>query len=157
MLSFTNSTGDVLAVGVTEPWSSAEFARLVRAKVGPWLEASYPAMVRITVLLDGEKVLHSPEAKTALGEFNIVSMADWPKYSPDLNPQENVWARAEPLLRANEKGKDTFSTFKQRVLKATMMMVVASVAMLPMMVKLVLIVTSTFDATNRNKRRHPST
>ena len=83
-------TDNVLAVGVAVPLSSPEFARLVRAKVGPCLQANYPAMARITALLDVKKVLHPPEATTALVEFNVETMADWPKYSPDLNPQENV-------------------------------------------------------------------
>ena len=59
VLSFTNSVGGILAVGVGEPWASAEFARLVRDKVGPWLQSSFPTMSRFKVLLDGEKVLHS--------------------------------------------------------------------------------------------------
>ena len=42
----------------------------------------------------------------------------WPKYSPDLNPQENLWARAEVELRKAERIADTFDTFKRRVLDA---------------------------------------
>ena len=118
VLSFTNSAGDILAVGVTEPWDSAEFARLVRSKVGPWLQESFPDLTRFRILIDGEKVMHAADAKVALGEFNIDTLRDWPKYSPDLNPQENVWAQAEKLLRAAEKPDDTFETFKRRVLKA---------------------------------------
>ena len=63
VLSFTNSVGGILAVGVGEPWASAEFARLVRDKVGPWLQSSLPTMSQLEVLLDSDKVLHSPEAK----------------------------------------------------------------------------------------------
>ena len=42
----------------------------------------------------------------------------WPGYSPDLNPQENVWAEAEILLRQKEKSSDTFAQFQNHVLKS---------------------------------------
>ena len=43
-------------------------------------------------------------------------LPDWPKYSPDLNPQENVWSWVEEhLLRAEERS-DSFETFCRKML-----------------------------------------
>ena len=39
-------------------------------------------------------------------------------YSPELNPQENVWARAEPDLRALESGSDKYNPWKKKVFAA---------------------------------------
>ena len=62
--------------------------------------------------------MHTPEAKAALMGFRVSTLPSWPKYSPDLNPQENLWARAEVLLRESERSGDSFETFKKRVLTA---------------------------------------
>ena len=51
-------------------------------------------------------------------DFGVTTLPSWPKYSPDLNPQENVWSWAEDEHREHELRKDTFEVFKQRVLKA---------------------------------------
>ena len=48
----------------------------------------------------------------------ITVFPGWPGYSPDLNPQENVWAEAEILLRQKEKSSDTFAQFQNHVLKS---------------------------------------
>ena len=117
VLAFTNSLGGVCAIGVKEPWNSAEFVQLVRNHIGPWLQQVYPDHEEIQILIDGEKNMHTPEAKAALRDFGITTMS-WPKYSPDLNPQENLWARAEVDLRKAERMADTFDTFKRRVLAA---------------------------------------
>ena len=69
VLSFRNSEGGICAVGVTEPWNSPEFVKLVRNDVGPWLRSSFPDHEDITILIDSEKVMHTPEAKAALKEF----------------------------------------------------------------------------------------
>ena len=39
-------------------------------------------------------------------------------YSPDLNPQENVWSWAEERLREIEKDTDTFNDFQAKVLRS---------------------------------------
>ena len=67
------------------------------------------------MLLDGESILHTAEAKIAMKEHGVRILPRWPSHSPDLNPQENVWAWAEKDLRRAEKKEDTFTTFKWRV------------------------------------------
>ena len=61
-------------------------------------------------------MLHTSVAKAALAEFGLQPMTAWPKYSPDLNPQENVWSWVEQALRKEEKKSDTFADFCRRLL-----------------------------------------
>ncbi len=86
--------------------------------MAPFLKKSFPSLHSFTILLDGEKLLRGAPAKAALKKANISVMPGWPQYSPDLNPQENVWAWAEPRLRQLESGSDTFQTFQKNALKA---------------------------------------
>ena len=41
----------------------------------------------------------------------------WPGYSPDINPQENVWSWGENELREVEEDGDSFEVFQGRLLK----------------------------------------
>ena len=91
---------------------------MVRTRVGSFLKASYPEKGICVVLLDGESIMHTREAKAAMKEEGMRPLPHWPAHSPDLNPQENVWAWAEKELRRTEKKEDTFSTFKRRVAQA---------------------------------------
>ena len=91
---------------------------MVRQKVGPFLKRAFPRRTQFQILLDGERLLHGAAAKTAMRDAGISTLPDWPRYSPDLNPQENVWAWAEQNLRKAEKDEDTFEVFRKRVLKS---------------------------------------
>ena len=62
--------------------------------------------------------MHAPAAKNAYKEFGITTLPKWPKYSPDLNPQENVWAWAENKLRELESSDNSFKVFEKLCLKA---------------------------------------
>ena len=55
-------------------------------------------------------------AKAAYAEFGLQVLPDWPKYSPDLNPQENVWSWVEEHLRRAEERSDSFETFCRKML-----------------------------------------
>ena len=84
------SNGKSLCFLVPKPWSTDLWAREVRKKVGPFLKRTFPNLTSCQILLDGEKLLHGPNAKAAFKDHNIKCLPGWPKYSPDLNPQENV-------------------------------------------------------------------
>ena len=95
------------------------FARLVRRRVGPFFRENFPQRASIRILLDGEPLLHTDVAKTAFAEFGLQTLSGWPKYSPDLNPQENVWSWVEQELRKEERRSDSFATFCRRMLVAS--------------------------------------
>ena len=117
ILGFTASTGKQLFVLCPQPWNSAAFARLVRKRVGPFFRESFPGAASIRILLDSEPLLHTEGAKAAFADFGMHALQDWPKYSPDLNPQENVWSWVEQALRREEQRSDTFPTFCKRLLR----------------------------------------
>ena len=116
VLGFTASDGRMLFVMCPSPWSTTEFARLVRTKVGPLLRAAFPDKARVRILLDSEPLLHTSQAKAAFAEHGLEVMPDWPKYSPDLNPQEHVWSWVERALRKEERKSDTFQVFTRKLL-----------------------------------------
>ena len=115
VLGFTTSTGKMLFVLCPQPWCAEAFARIVRRRVGPFFKAAYPEKRLIRVLLDSEPLLHAGPAKEALAEFGIEALPDWPKYSPDLNPQENVWGWVEEALRAEEERADSYADFCKKL------------------------------------------
>ena len=58
-------------------------------------------------------------AQATFAEFGMQVLPGWPKYSPDLNPQENVWSWVEQELRKEEKRADTFETFCKKMIMAS--------------------------------------
>ena len=116
VLGFTASTGKQLFVRCPQPWNSVAFARLVRRRVGPFFRDNFPGRATIRILIDGEPLLHTDVAKAAFAEFGMQALAGWPKYSPDLNPQENVWSWVEEELRKEETRSDTFEVFCKKML-----------------------------------------
>jgi len=111
------SNGKTLAFPVPTPNTGAQWASDIKTHVAPFLKKSFPNLSSYEILLDGEPLLHSPEAKAMMKKYNITALPGWPKYSPDLNPQENVWAWCEPELRKLEKPRDNFAKFEKNVLK----------------------------------------
>jgi hypothetical protein len=75
----------------------------------------FPDRSSYTLLLDGESIMHTAEAKASLKANHIRLLPSWPPHSPDLNPQEHVWGWAEDRLRKTEKQTYAVSTFKMRV------------------------------------------
>ena len=67
------------------------------------------------ILLDSEPLLHTSVAKAAFAEFGLEPMAEWPTYSPDLSPQENVWSWVEQALRKEERKSDTLPVFCRKL------------------------------------------
>ncbi len=118
VFGLTTSNGKTLAFLVPKPWSTEQWAASVRKRVAPFLKKAFPGLTSYNILLDGEALLHGPPAKAAFRAGNITIMPGWPKYSPDLNPQENVWAWAEKHLRELETGRDTFAVWQKKTLKA---------------------------------------
>ena len=94
---------------------SKDWVKVFCRQVAPFLRHAFPDRRRITILLDGETVMHTDEAKAAMQEHGVRLLRGWPSHSPDLNPQENVWAWTEKMLRKTEKRGDTVATFKRRI------------------------------------------
>ena len=62
--------------------------------------------------------MHAPAAIAAMERNHLKCLPEWPAYSPDLNPQENVWPWLEKELRRQERKSDTFAEFKRRLTRA---------------------------------------
>lgn len=121
VFGLTTSTGKQICFEVPHgknQFNAAKWARFLKKRVAPFLQRCFPGQTRFQLLLDGEGLLHAPEAKRAMAECGIKTLPDWPGYSPELNPQEHVWSRAEPDLRALESGTDEYSAWKKKVLAA---------------------------------------
>ena len=89
----------------------------MRKHVGPCFRTAFPTKSLSRILIDSEPLLHNDGAKRAFADYGISPIADWPKYSPDLNPQENVWSWAEKALRRQEKRSDTFAIFCRKLIR----------------------------------------
>ena len=63
--------------------------------------------------------MHTPEVKRVYHDCNIHILDKWPKYSPELNPQENVWPESEKRLREKEgDGGESFEEFQKLVVES---------------------------------------
>ena len=71
---------------------------------------------RLRILLDGEPLLHAPPAQAAFAQFGIEVLPNWPSYSPDLNPEENIWPWVLRQLRNRQHYTTSFAAFKAKVL-----------------------------------------
>ena len=120
VFGLTASTGKSLVFPWPKGCTIEKWAPLVKKKVIPFLKREFPNKRSIQLLLDGEKVLHGPAAKAAFDAAGIKSKyKDWPASSPDINPQEHVWAWAEPQLRKlQDEGNGSFEEFKKAAIKA---------------------------------------
>ena len=87
--------------------------------MAPFLAASFPSRATYTLLLDGETIMRTEEAKKAMQACGVRRLPGWPAHSPDLNPQENVWAWTEKHLRKAEKSTDTLTVFKRRIMDSS--------------------------------------
>ena len=116
VFGLTTSNGKSLCFLVPPGYTTEKWAGDVRKRVGPFLKRSFPSLSSFQILLDGEPLLHGPAAKAAFKAWNIKCLPGWPKYSPDLNPQENVWSWSEDELRRQEADRDSFSDFQRKVL-----------------------------------------
>ena len=118
VFSLTASNGNQLTWGVPKAYTGELWAHDFKTRVVPWLKRNFPSKRKFQILLDGEKILHKPMAKKVMDEHGVSVLPQWPKYSPDLNPQEHVWGWADKELRKMGTANDSFETFQTKVIKA---------------------------------------
>ena len=119
VFGITTSIGTSLTVPCPLHPTACDWIKLLRTRVAPFLAASFPSRSTYTLLLDGETIMRTEEAKEAMKACGVRTLPGWPAHSPDLNPQENVWAWTEKHLRKAEKDTDTLTVFKRRILEIT--------------------------------------
>ena len=107
VFGITTSNGKRLCFFVSLLWNTEKWAALATAKVVPFLKKSFLGRAEFKVLIDGEKVLHGLAAKSAMRVGGMSVLPNWVAHSPDMNPQENVWAWAEKKLRLIENEDPT--------------------------------------------------
>lgn len=86
-------------------------------KLHPFLKSAFSGRTFFHIFVNGEKLLNAPVVKAALKRCRI-TLEPWPKYSPDMNPQENVWKWAENNLRKKKTDIESFEKCAPKVLKA---------------------------------------
>ena len=104
VFGLTTSNGKQLCFEVPfgkDQFSAAKWAVYLKKRVAPFLKNSFPGKTSFHLLLDGEKLLHAPEAQAAMDANHISTLKDWPGYSPELNPQEHVWKAVRRAISHN--------------------------------------------------------
>ena len=99
-------------------YTAEDHAQAVRTGLGPFLQQEFPQHAHLRVIIDGEQLLHTEGPQQEYRRLGIHRWTQWPKGSPDMNPQENVWAWAEKKLRELEEPSDTITTFKRKCSQA---------------------------------------
>ena len=111
VFGLTTSNGKSIQFLVSKPRSAEQWAGDVKKKLVPFLKRAFPNLDSFHILLDGEKLLKAPCARAALASGGVTVENAWPGYSPDLNPQEHVWAWAEKKLKENEDQQRLICSF----------------------------------------------
>ena len=118
VFGLVTSNGKVFATACPMPMTGDHFADLVRQKLQPFMKKAFPRRATSQLLLDGDKIFRTANAKAALQESGLTVLPNWPPHSPDLNPQENVWPWSENKLRETEARNESFEAFSKRCVKA---------------------------------------
>ena len=98
LFGMTLADGSHLECVVPTPFTSEDWVSLIKRRVGPFVQRRFPGET-CKILFDGERLLHTKEAKAALKQYGMRALPGWPPHSPDLNPQENVWPWIDRRLR----------------------------------------------------------